>query len=67
MRGFNIMHYLPGKLPPFLIKMLWLIWRKKLVMDEHYESGIERFAAAMELLQSGGHTGKLLVNVSASE
>ena len=61
------MHYLPGKLPPFLWQMLMMIWRKKLVMDEHVENGIERFAAAMEMLQSGGHTGKLLVNVSASE
>ena len=64
MRGFNIMHYLPGKLLPFLAQMLMMIWRKRLVMDEHVEEGIEKFASAMELLQSGGHTGKLLVKVS---
>lgn len=67
MRGFAITHYLPAKLPAFLINMLWLLWRKKVIMDEHYEQGIERFAAAMELMQSGGHIGKLLVNVSTPD
>ena len=64
MRGFNVMHYLPNKLPAFLLNMLWLIWRGKLVMDEHVEEGIGSFAAAMEMMYRGGHVGKLLVNVS---
>ena len=65
MRGYNVMHHLPAKLPAFLAKMLWLIWRGKVLMDEHVEQGLERFADAMELMYKGGHVGKLLVNVSA--
>ena len=66
MRGYNVMHHLPGKLPAFLLKMLWLIWRGKVVMDEQVEQGLGRFAEAMELMYTGGHTGKLLVNVAAA-
>ena len=67
LRGFNVMHYLPGKLPAFLVRMLWYIWRGKVVMDEHVEQGLDKFADAMESMFTGrgGHMGKLLVNVSA--
>ena len=44
--------------------MLWLIWRKKIVMHEHVEEGLGRFALAMESMFSGGHVGKLLVKVA---
>ena len=36
-----------------------------LVMPEHIEVGVERFPAALDILMSGGHTGKLLVKVSS--
>ena len=64
MHGFNVMFYLPAKLPAFLVQMLWLIWRKKIVMHEHVEEGLGRFALAMESMFSGGHVGKLLVKVA---
>jgi len=66
MKGYNVMQYLPRKLPAFLCKMLYLIWRGRVVMDEQVENGIASFAKAMELMFAGGHTGKLLVNVSAA-
>ena len=63
--GFNIMMYLPRKLPAFLWKTLRLIWRGRLRMDEHVEQGIGAFPRAMETMFEGGHIGKLLVNVGA--
>jgi len=36
-----------------------------LVLPEHVEVGVERFPAALDILMSGGHTGKLLVKVSS--
>ena len=45
--------------------MLWLVWRQKVRLDEQVEQGIGSFAGAMEKMFSGGHLGKLLVNVSA--
>jgi len=66
MKGFNVMMYLPRKLPAFLWKTLRLIWRGKLRMDEHVEQGIGAFPKAMEMMFDGGHIGKLLVNVSAA-
>ena len=33
-------------------------------MDEQWEEGIGSFARAMELMYTGGHTGKLLINVA---
>ena len=65
MKGFNIMMYLPRKLPAFLWKTLRLIWRGRLRMDEHVEQGIGAFPRAMETMFEGGHIGKLLVNVGA--
>ena len=66
MKGFNMMSYLPRQLPAFLVNTLFLIWRRKLRMDEQVEQGIGAFAMAMEKMFTGGHVGKLLVNVSAS-
>jgi NADPH-dependent curcumin reductase CurA len=36
-----------------------------LVLPEHVERGVERFPAALDILMSGGHVGKLLVKVSS--
>lgn len=65
MRGYNVMHYLPGKLPAFLWQMLWMIWRGKIRMDENIAQGIASFAETMEKMYKGAPQGKLLVNVSA--
>ena len=68
MKGFNVMFYLPRKIPAFLWKMLRLIWRGKLRMDEHVSHGIGSFPRAMESMFDGSAPpGKLLVNVSAAE
>ena len=56
---------LPSKLPAFLARMRWMIWRGKIRMDEHWEQGLEAYPMAVEKLFAGGHMGKLLVNVSA--
>jgi NADPH-dependent curcumin reductase CurA len=67
MKGFNVMFYLPGKLPAFLWKTLRLIWRGKLRMDEHVSQGLRSFPRAMEMMFDGSAPpGKLLVNVSAA-
>jgi len=64
MHGYNVMFYLPAKLPAFLWQMLWLIWKRKVVMYEHVEKGLGRFAIAMESMFKGGNTGKMLVQVA---
>lgn len=65
MKGYNVMFYLPRKLPAFLFRMLWLIWRRKVRMDEHIEQGIGAYAGAVEKMFAGGHIGKLLIDVRA--
>lgn len=66
MKGYNVMMYLPSKLPAFLWKTLRLIWKGELSMDEHVSQGIHAFPRAMEMMFDGSAPpGKLLVNVSA--
>jgi NADPH-dependent curcumin reductase CurA len=36
----------------------------ELVMPEHVEVGLESFPRALDILMSGGHRGKLLVEVA---
>lgn len=36
-----------------------------IVLPEHVELGVDRFPAALDILMSGGHVGKLLVKVSS--
>jgi len=66
MKGYNVMQYMPGQLPAFLCQMLPMGWRGKLKMHEHWETGLERFPSAIELMYNGGHVGKLLVKVKSS-
>ena len=67
MKGFNVMMYMPRKLPAFLWKTLRLIWRGKLRLDEHVSQGISTFPRAMEMMFDGSApAGKLLVNVGAT-
>jgi NADPH-dependent curcumin reductase CurA len=60
MRGFTVDHFAArfGEAVPRLVG-----WMKqgRLVLPEHVEKGIERFPAALAMLFTGGHVGKLLV------
>lgn len=50
-------------LPWMFIRAAVAYWRGKLRLPRHVECGIERFPAALLLMFSGGHTGKLLVRL----
>ena len=63
MIGYNVMFYL-HRVPLAMLHILWLMFRKKLFMTEQIESGIRSFAPAMVKMFTGGHIGKLLVDVS---
>lgn len=65
MSGYNVMQYM-SSLPIALISLLWAWYRNRVVMHEHVEKGIKSFPGAMEKMFNGGHTGKLLVEVSSS-
>ena len=65
MHGFVVFHFM-HKLPAALAYLWWLTLRKKLVMHEQVEQGLEAFGEAMTKMWSGGHVGKLFVNVSAT-
>ena len=54
------MHRLPGA----MLHILWLMLRGKIFMTEQLEAGIEAFAPAMIKMFTGGHIGKLLVDVA---
>jgi NADPH-dependent curcumin reductase CurA len=43
------------------------MFRKKVFMPEQIERGIESFPAAMVNMFTGGHIGKLLVDVKGDE
>ena len=62
MTGFNMMHHSRHfyKAFPYL---LWHYYRGNIKVPEHIEDGIESFPYALEKLFSGGHCGRLVVNV----
>lgn len=62
MVGYNVMSYF-HKLPFAMLHMLWLIFRRKIFMTEQREQGIAAFGPAMVKMFTGGHVGKLLVDV----
>lgn len=64
MTGYNVMFYM-SKLPGAIAHMLYLRYRKKVFMTEQIEKGINAFAPAMIKMFTGGHIGKLLVDVEA--
>jgi len=64
MIGFNVMFYF-HRVPFAMLHILWLMFRRKLFMTEQIESGVRSFAPAMVKMFTGGHIGKLLVDVSA--
>ena len=64
MVGYNVMFYFT-RVPFAMIHILWLMFREKLFMTEQVERGIGAFAPAMIKMFTGGHIGKLLVDVKA--
>ena len=66
MAGFNVMQYI-YRLPLMLLGMFYMYMVGKVKMIEHYETGIEAFPFALNKLFTGGHIGKMLVDVKASE
>ena len=65
MKGFNVMQYI-YKVPFALCGMFYLYMRSKVVMTEHMEKGIKTFPYALQKMFTGGHIGKLLVEVNGS-
>merc|ERR1712038_1041439 len=62
MTGYNMMHYSQH----FIKAIAWLMWhyyRGNISCPEHVEKGIGSFGSALEMLFSGGHCGRLIVEV----
>lgn len=64
MVGFNVLRGFSSKVPFAMIHLLWLKFRKKIFIREQIEPGIASFAPAMIKMFTGGHRGKLLVDVA---
>ena len=63
MAGFNVMHYMTS-LPGAIANLCWMHWRGKVVVHEQVETGLDSFPAALEKMFSGGHCGKMLVDLA---
>jgi len=63
MVGYNVLFYM-HKLPFAILHLLWLRWRRKVALAEQVERGIGGFGPAMVKMFTGGHIGKLLVEVA---
>lgn len=63
MEGFTVLHFADRFAESAAALGAWLE-SGQLVVREHVERGIERFPVALDTLMTGGHTGKLLVDVS---
>jgi NADPH-dependent curcumin reductase CurA len=61
--GFIILDYFP-RLPEFQAEMAKWLAEGKIKYDVHLVRGIENALSALDLLFTGGNTGKLLVKVS---
>lgn len=66
MKGFNVMQYMSKKVF-MVVGMFWMHMRGKVFMEEQVEDGIESFPLALNKLFTGGHIGKMLVNVLTVE
>jgi NADPH-dependent curcumin reductase CurA len=60
MGGFTVDHY-AARFGEATVQLAAWMAEGKLSLPEHIESGIERFPAALNMLFTGGHMGKLLV------
>jgi NADPH-dependent curcumin reductase len=63
MEGFAVTHF-RARFPAAEAALASWMASGELVMHEHYENGVEDFPAALRLLLSGGHHGKLLLRIS---
>ena len=63
--GFNMMHYSNSFIKAFGY-LAWHYYRGNIMCPEHVENGIESFGNSLEMLFSGGHCGRLIVDVLAS-
>ena len=61
--GYNMMHY-SKSFPKALLYLLYHYYRGNIACPEHVEDGIESFGGSLEKLFSGGHIGRLIVNVA---
>jgi NADPH-dependent curcumin reductase CurA len=64
MEGFAVFHFADAYEEGESRLADWFV-EGSLVLPEHVERGVERFPAALDILMSGGHVGKLLVKVSS--
>jgi len=62
MRGFTV-DYHAAHFPTMQTELAGWAASGELKLPEHIEDGLERFPATLQMLYSGGHTGKLLVAV----
>lgn len=60
MRGFTVDYY-QDQFPEMEANLAQWASEGKILMQEHIESGLERFPGALEMLFKGGHRGKLLL------
>ena len=60
MRGFTVDYY-QDQFPEMEANLTQWASEGKVRMQEHIESGLERFPTALEMLFKGGHRGKLLL------
>ena len=60
MCGFTVDHY-SDRFDEATAKLAGWMQDGRLKLPEHVEQGIERFPAALIMLFTGGHMGKLLV------
>jgi NADPH-dependent curcumin reductase CurA len=68
MVGFTLMNFVES-IPNVAKAMLYLLWHYKrgnLKAHEHVENGIESFGNSLEMLFTGGHMGRLVVDVQGS-
>ncbi len=68
MHGFVVTQYLDSmwKMMKVLAALSWGYLRGQLALQEQVDVGIEAFPGALEKLFTGGHVGKMLVDVSAT-
>lgn len=62
MVGYNVMQYM-SSLPIAILSLLWAWFRNRVVVHEQVEVGIKAFPLAMEKMFTGGHMGRLLVDL----
>ena len=66
MKGFNVMQYM-SKILFMLFGIFWMYMRGKVYMPEHVEHGVESFPKSLQKLFTGGHIGKMIVQVKETK